>query len=906
MDAGKWDTIKSIFNDALALPYAKRAEFIQQSANGDHEVIDNVMALLDAEYDDDSTNSLDELISSSASAVFLEDSILKIGDLIEGYEIVQALGEGGMGCVFLAKRVDADFEQLVAIKVIHREHLTPTSLQRFRQERQILATLDHKNIARLISGGETRQGQPYIILEYVKGMEITEYCQHHNLSIEQRLSLFKQALEAISYAHQNLIVHRDIKPSNVLVNTKGDLKLLDFGIAKLVQDANESSMQVKSDMTQEFMRVLTPINASPEQVLGETITTRSDVYGLGALLLHILCDEALFTNNTQSRSDIETMIIHEQVIRPSLRCKNSKQDTIKNRARELSGDLDTIVMKALQKEPERRYTSVEQFMEDIVRHQNNYPIMAKPDSLVYRASKFIKRNTISTALATVLLLGIISTSVIILKQSFTIQQERDNALQQAFIANQVSAFMKNIFIAADPNENNGEIPSLRTLVDQASEKLSNIESSQEIKASLYVTLGAVYRQLGETSLSENMLESAGSALQQIVSSEKTESSYALYYLLQNEIGNLLIYKGKYNEALDVFTKAKQRFESENERLSEEQRNFIYIYIHFGLGSAKSYLSKDIDAISHYQKALAKSEILLKAGKSINNPALAELPTRYIALGHSLRKINRLEESKDAILRGIEIEQSKSDEITSDLAYGFNQVASTYLNLGDLKNAQNYAQKGLDARRNIFGDAHIETLASIGLLSNVFAKQENYSQSIAMRKEMLQMIEALLGKQHPYYPTIQLALGRMLLLANKLNEAEKYLDLADSNFQQMYSGGNKKSAEVLLYRGELMWKKQQFSQAHQLYEKSVKMFKDSASQSSLAFAKAKTMLAVSLYNKINFQNPEYIETDNVKDQLRTEAVRLEADALEMLKEVLSPDTTEYQTLIQRLNNVKTPK
>jgi serine/threonine protein kinase len=278
----------------------------------------------------------------------------------------------------------------------------------------MLASLNHKNIASFIGGGEIKQSQPYIILEYIAGVPITEFCTNNSLTVKQRLGLFQQVLSAVSYAHQNFVVHRDIKPNNVLVTQEGEVKLLDFGIAKLIQPEPQTP---DAELTQQHYRVLTPGNASPEQVLGEAITTRSDVYGLGSLLMHMLTDQAVFDTTALSSRQIENLILEKTPSKPSYTCSRSSAKLLKKRAGILRVELDTIVLKALHKSPDRRYSSAEQFAEDIQRYLSNYPIIAKPDSTWYAISKFVQRNSMSSAIAAVFIVSLVASSIIILGRS---------------------------------------------------------------------------------------------------------------------------------------------------------------------------------------------------------------------------------------------------------------------------------------------------------------------------------------------------------------------------------------------------------------------------------------------------------------------------------------------------------
>ncbi|MEP1448231.1 MAG: serine/threonine-protein kinase [Paraglaciecola sp.] len=887
MDQQKWSLIKDLFNHAQTLPKEQQRGYVTEHSNGDSEIIANVLEMLGVDDQKQSPPNLTNIVAATASDLLLDEQVLRVGDLVEHFEVVGPIGEGGMGSVFLAKRKENDFEQFVAIKVIHRKHITSQNVRRFRRERQILASLNHKNIASFIGGGETQQGQPYIILEYVKGLTITQYCQQNNLNIELRIELFKQVLAAVIYAHQNLIVHRDIKPSNVLVNAQGEVKLLDFGIAKLIQDTSENS-NTSGDFTQEFARVLTPANASPEQVLGSNITTRSDVYGLGALLMHLLTDEPVFDSTDSSKSSIESMILDSLPVRPSVKCMACDDENIRSRAKALKGDLDTIVMKALQKEPERRYSSTEHLLEDIIRHQQNYPISAKPDSVTYRVSKFIQRNTLSTLFVSLFVVSLLSASIIIMQQSKVIQQERDSAVQQAFVAKETARFMTNIFDAASPNVHAGESISVKSVLDQAATDLANLQNDPFIKAQLSITLAKVYNQLGEYQQSSGLIEQAEGYVSESTRTSVFSGDISLKYLLGNEKGSLLLNTGQYKEALQLFSAlsadlARDQFQG----LSSDNFDLYYIWIEHGLGSAYSYNGLEEKALVHYQNSLTRSEQVIAMGKVHVDELTKDLASRYFGLGHSLRHTGDFAASSEVLLRGIEIEKSLNRPPSLDLAHGLNQLASTLTKLDEFDKAEVYALEGLQIRRDILEYGHIEIIASTGMLSNIYAKQKQFSKSIEMRKDMLDMVEQALGIEHPFYATVMNALGKLHILVSDYDSAQSYLVSSHQKFIRLFPEGHKHIADVLTTLGDLALHQAQNDEALMTLSKALKMLAEKAPDISHLMAKTNALYGIALY----------------RDNQGEKALEYETKALTILKNLYGEEGNEYQGLYQRIQAAK---
>ncbi len=396
MTSERWQQIKEVISGALEqADVDSRSRFISNACNGDTSLRREVESLL-ATKPERFEQAAEELRVSTVES--------NLNRRIGAYLLVRELGRGGMGAVYLAERADQEFKKQVAIKLLKRGTDTDEVLRRFRAEREILARLEHPNIARLFDGGTTDEGLPYFVMEYVAGMPITDFCEINKLSIEQRLRLFLKVCEAVRFAHRNLVVHRDLKPANILVTQGSEPKLLDFGIAKVLA-TDEKGFQV----TLVDHQRLTPAYASPEQVSGDAVTTVSDVYALGALLYEILSRKKAhrFSTSRPAPTELLRVVTQEEPLRPSLVASDM---SIRRR---LHGDLDNIVLKALRKEPERRYGGMGSFAEDIRRHLENLPVLARKDTFTYRAGKFLQRNKWSVVAAAIIfctaLVGLVST-----------------------------------------------------------------------------------------------------------------------------------------------------------------------------------------------------------------------------------------------------------------------------------------------------------------------------------------------------------------------------------------------------------------------------------------------------------------------------------------------------------------
>ena len=419
MNREQWQRVKQLVDHAILTDPGERSAYLDAACGEDRELRQEVESLL-AAHEQAGTDFLKDPAVDFKSAVSAPAA--RAHSRIGVYQIIDQLGHGGMGEVYRAARADGQYDQQVAIKLVRVGLDTSFLLERFRHERQILASLDHPNIARLLDGGTTENGTPYLVMELLEGVPIDQYCDEHKLSVTQRLQLFRQVCGAVQYAHQRLVIHRDLKPSNVLVTREGVPKLLDFGIAKILDQSSDAQTTLGQSMTPEY--------ASPEQIRGETITTASDVYSLGVGLYQLLTGCSPYGVNTNNAHELSRAILETEPPRPSTVVLNPKVvppgDTKINAeplssagvsnagegsparlARRLQGDIDNILLMALRKEPQRRYASVEQFAEDIRRHLAGLPVIAAKDSWNYRTGKFVRRHRAAIIAAGLALVALI-------------------------------------------------------------------------------------------------------------------------------------------------------------------------------------------------------------------------------------------------------------------------------------------------------------------------------------------------------------------------------------------------------------------------------------------------------------------------------------------------------------------
>jgi tetratricopeptide (TPR) repeat protein len=510
MSPERWNSIKRIFNEVADLAPAARPAALDALC-GDAEVRREVERMLAADAE--------PLLTESPLVRLVEDEAAAFkGRRIGPYRILDEIGRGGMGTVFAAVRDDGEFDQQVAIKIIKRGLNTQAIVRRFRHERQILASLDHPNIARLIDGGVSADGLPYYVMELIAGHPIDEYCRARQASAAARLELFRQVAAAVAYAHRRLIVHRDLKPSNILVTDGGQVKLLDFGIAKVLSQTEDGARHTATQLG-----LMTPDYASPEQFRGETVTTATDVYSLGVVLYELLTGALPYELKGLRLDEMLRLVCETEV-------------PLSSHAPQLRGDLGNIVLKAIKKEPERRYDSVEQFSEDIRRHLEGLPVAARPDTFAYRASKFVRRNKVSVLAAALVFIALVTGILATTFQARAARRERARAEkrfdQVRKLANNV-VFKYHDRIAALP----GATETREMLVKDAIEYLDNLSEDAADNPALAEELALAYLKIGNVqgeSYRANLGDSAGALasyrkslgiLETLVREHPTSASY---------------------------------------------------------------------------------------------------------------------------------------------------------------------------------------------------------------------------------------------------------------------------------------------------------------------------------------------------------------------------------------------
>ena len=563
MDQKNWQTVKEHFLAALELDITERSGFLNVVCVNDPEMLAEVESLLAAH------NDIGDFIENAA---FRAEGVFSNGtdhtDRHFGhYKIIREIGSGGMGAVYLAERDDGEFSQRVAVKIIRQAIAETELVNRFKRERQILATLNHQNIAKLLDGGVSDDGLPFLAMEFVEGSAITKYAAEKGLSLNDRLRLFIKVCGALSYAHRNLIVHRDLKPSNILVTDEGEPKLLDFGLAKLL----DADIAGDTEQTQTAFRALTPAYASPEQLSNGVITTASDVYSLGVVLYELLTGSRPFKFDGKSLDDIIRTVSN---VEPRLPSANSRSTGSKTN---LKGDLDNIALMALRKEPESRYRSVEAFSDDIQRYLDGLPVSARRPTVRYRFSKFITRHKASVAAVCLILLALFGGITVSFWQAKETRRQKEKA-------EAINSFLEQTLKYANPIlsnlRKNGEETTVNEVLDEAARRLDSgeFDSNPEVKAELERTVGSTYFSQGKYNQGRKHFGSYFSLLRQLYGESHPK-------MVEGSViwAGLLFAKGQLGEAETVFRQNLPRLreeymngEASAETLADALNNFAYL------------------------------------------------------------------------------------------------------------------------------------------------------------------------------------------------------------------------------------------------------------------------------------------------------------------------------------------
>jgi serine/threonine-protein kinase len=739
-EGARWRAARRLFESSLDRPAAERAEFISRSGET-RERIDEALSLLR------SHEAAGGFLSGARIGAAAEASAEPTRrERIGPWKILATLGQGGMGIVYLGERAAGDFAQRAAVKVVSGGPDNPAILARFRAERRILAALEHPGIARLLDGGTTEDGLPYFAMEYVEGESLLAFAERRGLGLRERIGLFLEVCAAVSHAHQRLIVHRDLKPGNVLVGSDGRPRLLDFGIAKLLEP-DESFPASAGTVTRGGW--LTPAYASPEQIRGLPTTTATDVYSLGVILYELLVGASPHPERRQGSDGVTgTDDLERGATRPSSAV--SRAAVVSSRpapesarlARDLRGDLDTIALKALAPASERRYASVDELAADLRRHLAGLPVRARPDSLGYRAAKFVRRHRVGVAAASLVLASLIAGLALALAGFVRAQRAEARAHEEAEVAGRVSEFLVELFKVSDPGEARGNAVTARELLDRGAARVEEQLTNQPaVRAKLQRAMGRAYAALGLFAASEALAEKEIAALTELHGPDSPAVAEALPLLVKARMD-----RGAHASARDLALRAvaiqERALGPESLELSRSLGQLGIAYWYLGeMAAARPALER---SLAIQEQRLGSDAIEL--GGTLNNLAILDWQE------------GRLDAAAARYQRALALFVRAHGEDHPSVASTVGNLAILMKEKGDLERSLELQRRALAIRRKVLAADHpdvAETLNNYGDTLNAAGRPEEARRAL---EEALAIREKQLGADHPFVATTEYNLG----------------------------------------------------------------------------------------------------------------------------------------------------
>ena len=730
MNRARWDRVQALFHQAAELPESKRSSFLGEQCAGDAELAAEVRAMLE---EDDRASVLDRGVAEIAGGIFADDALpfRQIGR----YRIVKLLGEGGMGVVYLARR--DDLGSMAAIKILRDAWFSPERRERFAAEQRTLAQLNHPSIARLYDADTLPDGTPWFAMEYVEGLPLTDFCAARNASVPERLRLFRKVCEAVQHAHLHAVIHRDLKPSNILVREDGGVRLLDFGIAKQLDGSPER--------TRTILRMMTPAYAAPEQIRGERVGIYTDVYALGVILYELLAGKLPFDLSRRTPGEAEILIAEREPEKP---CGIP--------------DLDVMCLTAMRKTPERRYASAEALIRDVDHYLKGEPLEAQPDTLRYRAGKFVRRNrraVTAAALVALLMVGL----VVFFTARLAIARNR--ALAEAQRTQRIQQFMLDLFQGGDQAAGPADNLRVITLTDRGVAEARTLNQEPAAQAELYYTLGSMYQKLGKFDRADSLLQSALEERRTVFGRDSAEAAASLVAL-----GLLRI---------------------DQERLPDAEK-----LVREGLAMTRRHAAAD-------------------------SPAVARAT---LALGRVLEQRGEYDPAAKLLQESVRLESLKGGD-TADLAASRNELASVYFYAGRYADAEAGFQQVLEMHRKLFGDRHPLVADDLLNLGAVQFDLGYYTKAEAFDRQGLALNLAYYGPDHPQTAHSYTVLGRALVYEKRFDEAKKLLQKALAIQERVYGAESPQAASALnelgntaYWRGELDQAAANFSRMVDIYRK----------------------------------------------------------------------------------------
>jgi eukaryotic-like serine/threonine-protein kinase len=844
MDSTRWQTVQSLFHEAADLPASEQRVFLETRCGGDAGLVGEVLVLL--EEDARGGSLLDADVAAVASQIFDDSSSGSLPFKEFGpYRIKRALGEGGMGVVYLAEREDLGNE--VAIKILRDAWVSPARRERFNAEQRTLAQLNHSSIARLYDADTSPDGTPFFVMEYVEGIPLTDYCRTQKCSIPERLRLFRAVCEAVLYAHQHAVIHRDLKPSNILVKTDGSIRLLDFGIAKHMENLGELV-----DQTITGLRLMTPAYAAPEQIRGEQVGIQSDVYSLGVVLYELLAGRLPFDLSKCTPAQAEEILIEQEAEKPSEAAEKTAALAETNgialsASKTAWADLDVLCLTAMHKDPERRYQSVEAFIRDVDHYLKGEPLEARPDTWHYSLGKFVRRHwQLATTAAVVfaLLLGLV------IFYTIRLTRARNAALMQAARTQRIQRFMLNLFQGGDPAAGPADDLRVVTLLDRGVQEARSLDAEPAVQAELYETLGGIYQKLGKLEQADSLMESALAKREAIYGPDSTETAKGLLAL-----GSLRDAEARYDDAERLIRQALDR---DRRHLPANDP---------AVAKAMLALGGVLDNRGAYDQAIAILEETVQLYSAPGSEpvdladSLYELANAHFYAGH-------YEKSEEINERALAMYKQIYGERHPRVAEILINLGAIQLDTGHYAAAEQYDRQALDIVQGWYGKDNPETAADLTILARSLVYQKRYAEASDLLQQSRTIKERTFGKVHPSVASTLNELGSVALQEGKYDAAEQYFERMADIYRAEYGEQHYLYGTALSNLASVYTAQQEWTRAEKLYRQAIPIYTQSQSPTHINTGIARIKLGRTLLRQHRYADAE-AETHAGYDILSTQ-------------------------------------
>jgi serine/threonine protein kinase/tetratricopeptide (TPR) repeat protein len=784
IDPKRWELIQRLFHQALDLPAAERRPFLQAECGGDAELRAHVEALI--EEDERGESLLDRHLPDVVSKILREP--VPLDRAIGPYRILNVIGEGGMGVVWIAER--SDLGNRVAIKMLRDAWVSPARRERFAAEQRTLARLAHPSIAQLYDAATLPDGTPYFVMEYVEGVSLTEYCRAHACTVAERLRLFQSVCDAVQFAHRHAIVHRDLKPSNVLVTADGTVKLLDFGISKQLENIDDAA-----DQTHTGLRMMTPSYAAPEQIRGEPVGVYTDVYSLGVMLYEVLTGQLPFGPPQQSPGALEAMILESEPERPSAvvqRASASGADEPGFPTRAGWADLDVLCLTAMHRDPQRRYRTVEALIRDLEHYRKGEPLDARPDTWRYRTGKFLRRNRGPVAAGAVVLATIVS---LVSVYTVRLAAERTRAQAEAMKARQVSDYLISLFEAGDPFAAEGQPRDVPALMARGVERVDELAGQPDVQAEMLDVLGTVYTRLSDYEQADTLLNRA-LALRRGLRDEPLSIARSLTSLgilhrykgafdsaemfmrealairerhlpprdadiatTLDELGVILSNQGNYEEGEAVYLQALQ------------MRREIYDKPHAVIGQTLNNLGVNLASQGDYESAEHYLREALEVGAAVFGADHVSLTPDLGNLGVVLEIRGDYAAADSALSEALRITRLRLGESHYETAFRLTQLGGVLRRSGEQDRAEAALREALDIERRILDPNHRNTAITRIHLAGVLQDRGRLDDAEQLFREAIAILRESLGDRHEFTATTRCHFGELVYAKGQIMQAD---------------------------------------------------------------------------------------------------------------------------------------